>query len=167
MIEKKLNITIFLFCLLLVVGSYYFEMVIGLVPCPLCMMQRFSLMLLTILALLGFFVSAQSMVATLYRGLFLLANGLGIYFSSRQLYLQAFPDKHLACAPGFQALLDYFPYQDIVYALFWGSGDCAKVSWRFLGGSLALWSFLSFIVLLWLFYLGQSQQRQIDNVACD
>ncbi len=159
MIDKKLNISVFLFCLLLVVGSYYFELVVGLTPCPLCMMQRYTLIVLTVIALLGFCVNSTSIGAKIYRVTFMVFNGFGVYFSSRQLYLQAFPNKHLACAPGFQALLDYFPYQDIFYALFWGSGDCAKVSWRLLGGSLALWSFLAFLVLLLLFILSNHKQR--------
>jgi disulfide bond formation protein DsbB len=30
--------------------------------------------------------------------------------------------------------------------IFRGSGDCARVDWTFLGGSLANWSFVSFSV---------------------
>ena len=40
--------------------------------------------------------------------------------------------------------------------IFKGSGDCTKVDWTFLGGSIANWSFLCFVgvigvalVLLW------------------
>ena len=30
--------------------------------------------------------------------------------------------------------------------IFKGSGDCSKIDWTFLGGSIANWSFVAFVV---------------------
>jgi disulfide bond formation protein DsbB len=40
--------------------------------------------------------------------------------------------------------------------IFKGSGDCTKIDWTFLGGSIANWSFLAFVFFtlagLWVAY---------------
>jgi disulfide bond formation protein DsbB len=51
-------------------------------------------------------------------------------------------------------MIESFPLQRAIPMIFRGSGDCSKVDWTFLGGSIANWSFLCFsgivLVSLWL-----------------
>jgi disulfide bond formation protein DsbB len=51
-------------------------------------------------------------------------------------------------------MIETFPLQRAIPMIFKGSGDCTKVDWTFLGGSIANWSFLSFgaftVITLWL-----------------
>jgi disulfide bond formation protein DsbB len=46
--------------------------------------------------------------------------------------------------------------------IFKGSGDCSKIDWTFLGGSIANWSFLCFVLfgLLGLWVAIQSRTAQ-------
>ena len=44
--------------------------------------------------------------------------------------------------------IHYFPWKDILHALLWGAGDCAEVTWKWLGLSMAAWSALYFFVVL-------------------
>jgi disulfide bond formation protein DsbB len=41
-------------------------------------------------------------------------------------------------------MIENFPLQRAVPMIFKGSGDCTKIDWTFLGGSIANWSFLVF-----------------------
>jgi disulfide bond formation protein DsbB len=41
-------------------------------------------------------------------------------------------------------MIENFPLQRAIPMIFKGSGDCSKIDWVFLGGSLANWSFLFF-----------------------
>ena len=41
-------------------------------------------------------------------------------------------------------MVENFPLQRAIPMIFRGSGDCTKVDWTFLGGSVANWSFVSF-----------------------
>jgi disulfide bond formation protein DsbB len=41
-------------------------------------------------------------------------------------------------------MVESFPLQRVIPMIFRGSGDCTKVDWTFLGGSIANWSFMSF-----------------------
>ncbi len=132
--------------------SYIIEYVFNIPPCPLCLMQRYSLMFMSVSALMINYQYVLSRLKHLSFGIF---NTLGIYFAMRQLYLQMFPDKHLACAPSVEILFQYFPYKDILYTLFLGSGDCSEVGIKFLGLSIALWSLLGFMITfsLWILIL--------------
>ena len=42
-------------------------------------------------------------------------------------------------------MIENFPLQRVIPLVFKGSGDCTKVDWTFLGGSIANWSFLCFV----------------------
>jgi disulfide bond formation protein DsbB len=44
-------------------------------------------------------------------------------------------------------MIEHFPLQRAIPMIFRGSGDCTKVDWTFLGGSIANWSFVCFVVL--------------------
>ena len=60
-------------------------------------------------------------------------------------------------------MIENFPMQRVIPMVFKGSGDCSKVDWTFLGGSIANWSFLCFVGLaaLMLLFLGrQFSKRQ-------
>lgn len=135
---------LFLMALSVSVASLYFEFVLKLMPCPLCIMQRLAVFLLTI-SLFGWWYSKREKWQKLFIAISLIFSSGGIFFASRQLYLQSLPaDQVPACGPSLDFLIQYFPLQDIVHALFYGTGDCAKVKWTFLGGSLAFWSCMLF-----------------------
>ncbi len=147
MVSLSIRLALFLFCLFLSLASLYFEFVVGLKPCALCIMQRLVVFILSFNFLFlslsksrqwqkRFFVSAL---------LFALA---GIYFAARQVYLQSLPPELAAsCGPNLNVLIDYFPLKDVLKALFWGSGSCAKVTWSFLSFSMASWCLLAFIFI--------------------
>jgi disulfide bond formation protein DsbB len=41
-------------------------------------------------------------------------------------------------------MIETFPLQNLVPMILKGSGDCTKIDWTFLGGSIANWSFVCF-----------------------
>jgi hypothetical protein len=44
-------------------------------------------------------------------------------------------------------MIETFPLQRAIPMIFKGGGDCTKVDWTFLGGSIANWSFVAFLGL--------------------
>lgn len=128
-------------------ASFYFQYTKGMQPCPLCIMQRFSVMILLALGMMALFIG-KNRPARLIAAFFMIIALAGLYFASRQLWLQSLPDNQIpACLPGLDVLIRYFPWQDIVHALIWGAGDCAEVSWQWLGLPMAAWSALYFIAM--------------------
>lgn len=144
---RQLNSVIFLYALFLTVASLYFEFVQGLIPCPLCVMQRASVLVLVL-----FSFSAIWIKKTIGRWIIsfcqLLTTMTGSGFALRQVYLQSLPPEHLpSCGPGLNVLIQYFPLKDVIHALFYGTGECGEVTWTFLSQSMAFWSMLSFLFL--------------------
>lgn len=68
----------------------------------------------------------------------------GAYVAARQTWLQWNPPEVVSCGRDFYGMIETFPLQRAIPMIFKGSGDCTKVDWTFLGGSIANWSFLWF-----------------------
>ena len=143
---RRVWLGIVLVCLGLLSFGMYLQHVVGLEPCPMCIVQRYAMVLMALVALIGAFVSAR--VGTLMVGgsLVLLAEG-GAYVAARQSWLQWNPPEVVSCGRDFYGMIETFPLKQAIPMIFKGSGDCSKVDWMFLGGSIANWSFVVFLVM--------------------
>ena len=136
---------------LLAFGILYLQNHLGLEPCPMCIVQRYALIGVMVWCVLG--ASAQAPVRTLFMSwLVLLTSGFGAFVAARQTWLQWYPPEAVSCGRDFYGMIENFPLQRAVPMIFKGSGDCTKIDWVFLGGSIANWSFVVFcgIVVLML-----------------
>jgi disulfide bond formation protein DsbB len=121
----------------------YLQHVVGLNPCPMCIVQRYALLGVVVLAAVG--SRLRSPLAVAVFGLLLaLKAGFGAFTAARQSWLQWYPPEVVTCGRDLYGMIENFPLQRVVPMIFKGSGDCTKVDWTFLGGSLANWSFLAF-----------------------
>ncbi len=121
----------------------YLQHVVGLEPCPMCIVQRYSLVLAALLAGLTAIFSGRA--ALIGGSVLLLINVVfGAFVASRQSWLQWFPPEVASCGRDFYGMIETFPLQRVIPMIFKGSGDCSKIDWTFLGLSIANWSFLSF-----------------------
>ncbi|ABQ54394.1 disulfide bond formation protein B [Legionella pneumophila serogroup 1] len=139
---------------LVIFASFYLEYAVGLQPCPLCLMQRICVFIL--LGLMGLSLGTLKKAHIVSLMQFLVACA-GLYFSLRQLWLQSLPsDQAPACMPGLDVLIQYFPWQTVAKALFWGAGDCAEVTWTMFGISMPGWAAMYFLFMaimgLFLFF---------------
>lgn len=148
--SRALFLLVFAACALLMAIAYYMEYIMGLEPCPLCMLQRVAVAGVGILALVAGLHNPQGEVGSrLYAGLIGLFALFGAGLSSRQLWLQSLPaDQVPACGPSVDYLLEVFPLLDVIMIALRGTGDCAKVSWTFLGLSIPGWTLIAFAAFL-------------------
>ena len=141
---------IWLFILLTCVGllsfGMYLQHVVGLVPCPMCIVQRYVMVLMAMVALLGAGLSGRKTTLIAGSALVLLAGG-GAYVAARQTWLQWYPPEVVSCGRDFYGMIETFPLQRAIPMIFKGGGDCSAVDWTFLGGSIANWSFVAFVGL--------------------
>ena len=142
-------------CAALLGYGYYLQYFDSQDPCPLCLVQRgFYYGILAVFVLAALHSPGRTGRAT-YCGLaaFFALGGLAV--AGRQVWLQHLPaDKVPACGPDLFFMMENFPLSRTLEKLFMGSGQCAEVTWRFLGFSIAEWSLAWFIALalyaLWL-----------------
>jgi len=132
-----------LVAVLLLVFGFYLQHVVGLEPCPMCIVQRYAFVLVALLAALAATRSSPRAWVGFGFLIFLLA-GFGAFVAARQSYLQWYPPEVLTCGRDIYGMIESFPLQRVIPMVFKGSGDCTAVDWTFLGGSIANWSFLCF-----------------------
>ena len=133
-------------CLALLAFGLYLQHVVGLEPCPMCIVQRYAMVLVALVA--GFAATRSGRGALMTSSLLLvLISGLGAFVAARQSWLQWYPPEALSCGRDLYGMIENFPLQRVVPMIFKGSGDCSVVDWTFLGGSIANWSFLCFCAI--------------------
>ena len=134
-------------CVAMLAFGLYLQHVVGLEPCPMCIVQRYALVLVAIAA--GVTAALKPRGAHLAgAGLMVLFSGFGGFVAARQSWLQWYPPETASCGRDFYGMIETFPLRHAIPMIFRGSGDCTKVDWTFLGGSIANWSFLCFAALL-------------------
>ncbi|HSV36103.1 MAG TPA: disulfide bond formation protein B [Ramlibacter sp.] len=122
----------------------YLQHVVGLEPCPMCIVQRYALVLVVLVA--GIAAMTRGRVAlALGSGLVVLFSGFGAFVAARQSWLQWNPPEIASCGRDFYGMIETFPLKRAIPMIFKGSGDCTKIDWTFLGASIANWSFIWFI----------------------
>jgi protein dithiol:quinone oxidoreductase len=129
----------------LLATAYYMQYVMHLDPCPLCMTQRLCFMATGLMALLALAHNPVARGRSVYGAAGTLFAMGGLAAASRQLWLQSLPrDQVPACGPGFEYIMQTFPFLEAVEIMIRGNGNCAEVDWVFLGLSIAGWSWIWF-----------------------
>lgn len=129
---------------MLAFGIVYLQNGLGLEPCPMCIVQRYALILVAVSA------GAASLRGQKgwwmgWAGLALMASGFGGFTAARQSWLQWYPPEIVTCGRDFYGMIESYPMGRAIPMIFRGSGDCTAIDWTFLGGSIANWSFIWFM----------------------
>lgn len=136
----------FLVCAALMGAALYFQYVMYLDPCPLCILQRIAVLGIAAVCLAGFLHNPGLAGRRIYGALIGLAALSGAAVAGRQLWLQHLPpDKVPECGPGLDYLLDTLPLLDAMRKVLSGSGECAEIQWVFLGLSMPGWTLIFFV----------------------
>lgn len=135
--------------LALIAGAWFFELAWGLLPCKLCLEQRWPHYLAIAVAAggLAFARSARARVLVLLilAGLMIWSTGFGIYHSGVEWGWFVGPnDCGGRAAPAAAGMQDFMKQLESARVV-----ACTEAAWRFLGLSLAGWNAIaSFILLL-------------------
>jgi len=149
-----------LVCTGLLCFAMYLQQVGGLEPCPMCIVQRYADTLVVLFALVGALSARRAM--HWFAGLTLILSTVGgAFVAARQSWLQWYPPEVVSCGRDLYGMIENFPLKRVLPMIFKGSGDCSKVDWTFLGGSIANWSFLWFCAaFICVSFLLWRQQRR-------
>lgn len=133
-------------CIAMLAFGLYLQHVVGLEPCPMCIVQRYALVLVALVSGITALTRQKSLLIT-GASVLVVLSGFGAFVAARQSWLQWYPPEILSCGRDFYGMVETFPLKRAIPMIFKGSGDCTKIDWTFLGGSIANWSFLSFMVI--------------------
>jgi disulfide bond formation protein DsbB len=124
--------------------AWYAQSVLGLEPCPLCIFQRVGVAALGLLFLLATLHDPRLRGARVYGCLLVLAALVTIGVAGRHLWIQHLPEGSVpSCGATLNYMLEVFPLSDVVRKVLSGSGECARITWRFLGLSMPGWVLLA------------------------
>lgn len=134
---------------LIAIAYFYFQLQLGLDPCPLCMFQRACLAGVAFFCFVGLAIKPKKVMSKVLAFGVTLMSGLGLAIAGRQVWLQHLPaDQVPECGPDLAFMLEAFPLMEMLDTVFRGSGSCAEVQWRFVGLSMPEWMLIVFFVML-------------------
>lgn len=140
---------VFVLCAGLLGVAFYMEHVMGLEPCPLCWLQRFGFMAAGLVSLVAALSGPGPVGTRIYGFLMVVGSGAGLAVAGRQLWLQSLPaDQVPACGPSVEYMLEVLPWMEVLTTALRGTGDCAEVTWRFLGLSIPGWTAVFFTLVI-------------------
>ena len=136
----------FAICAGLMAAALYFQYVGHLEPCPLCILQRLSVIGVGLILLIGGLHNPGKWGRRLYGALTVFAAGAGAGVAGRHVWIQHLPfDQQPGCSYDFAYMLDTFPLAKMLKLVLEGTSDCAQVTWTFLGLSMPAWTLVFFI----------------------
>jgi len=148
MTARRGNLLGFLVCACLLAYAYYVQYVMHLEPCPLCIFQRIGVFILGVMFLIAALHDPVAFGRRVYAALVALAALLTIGVAARHLYIQSLPpDAVPACGASLDFMLKIFSLSEVLVKVLTGSGECAKVTWEFLGLAMPAWVLISAVVL--------------------
>ncbi|HRP98087.1 MAG TPA: disulfide bond formation protein B [Rhodocyclaceae bacterium] len=144
---RALFLALFAVCTGLLAYGLYLQHVVGLEPCPMCIMQRYAFVAVALVALVAGLHGPARTGSIVYGVVVALLAAAGGTVAARQSLLQRSPPDIAECGPGLEYLIDSFGVAEALPMIFRGAGDCAAIDWTFLGLTIANWSLLAFVAV--------------------
>jgi disulfide bond formation protein DsbB len=140
MSSRTANFLGFLTCAGLLAFAYYAQYAMHLTPCPLCIFQRVGIFAVGVVFLSAAIHRPRGAGRGVYAALIALAAAATIGVAARQLWIQSQPPGTVAaCGATLDFMLKILPLREVLVKVLSGSGECAKVDWRFLGLAMPAW----------------------------
>lgn len=140
----------FAVCAALLGFALYVEHGMFMLPCPLCILQRFFFAGMGVLGLLAALHDPKSSIGrALYGVAIALLAGIGGGIAARHAWLQLQPPSGFPSCGGMGLgyMFESLGPIDALATTLSGSADCAKIDWTFMGLSMPVWTLLCFVLL--------------------
>lgn len=160
---KNLLLLMWVGAIALILIALYMQYFMEMIPCALCMTQRVFIIAIGVVAFIAWLHKTQTLGSRIYSGLGMLLAVIGGGFSSRHIWLQNLPEDLVpTCGPSLGYLIETVPLAEALTVLLQGDGNCADISWTFLGLTIPGWTLVCFIgfflINSYLFYKTFSQK---------
>lgn len=132
---------------LVAIAVYYLQARVGLLPCPLCVVQRIAYILIGATALVAAAYRPKGLGRLVFGGLLLLWSSAGAAVAGWQVWLTYHPHAAECGVSPEERFLNALPLAQWWPAMFEANGDCTSVTWKLLGLSVPELSLLAFLAL--------------------
>lgn len=156
--ERRFLVLLGVICLALIGGALYMQVVLGEAPCPLCILQRYALLLIALFAFIGAAMRTRRSI-TLFEVLVVICALAGVAVAGHHVYTQFYPA--VSCGIDvLQPIVDSLPLAAIFPLGFQVDGFCSTPYPPILGLSLAQWALVAFVLTVVLVPLGVTRNRK-------
>ena len=146
--RRNLNLLGFLWCAFLVAYALYAQYVQLQEPCPLCILQRVAVIAVGVIFLVAVIHNPADRAARVYAVLIAVSALAGIGVAARHLWILSQPAGSVAeCGASLDYMMDVLPLHEVLAKVLTGSGECAKVTWEFIGISMPGWVLIHLVAL--------------------
>ena len=146
--RRTLNLAGFLWCAGLMAYALFVQYGLHEDPCPLCILQRVAVIAVGAVFLVAWLHHPRVSGARVYGVIVLLAALAGVFVAAKHVWIINQPPGSVAeCGASLDYMMDVLPLHEVLAKVLSGSGECAKVSWRFLGFSMPFWVLLNLLGL--------------------
>jgi len=130
--------------------ALYFQHVMQLQPCVMCIYERLTMLAIVAAGLLGAINPRNIIIRLGAFGLWGLGSIWGVMLATEHVHYQLHPSPFATCEffPNFPSWL---PLHEMVPWLFNPTGDCADIVWQFLGYSMPQWLIVTYAVYIAIF----------------
>ncbi len=133
--------------------AMYLQEIKHLEPCPLCILQRYTFVLVGACALLAALLPRFVGRPLAWLGIAAALSGAGV--GAWHVWLQLHPPEISACGPSLEYLVENLPLGRALPRIFQGYGDCTAIDWTLLGLSIPAWSLLCLLATALVLGLAQ------------
>jgi disulfide bond formation protein DsbB len=143
--SRSILIAIAVACLALLGVALYLQIVRGMLPCPLCILQRYAFLGVAVFCLIGAFLKPAGLRIAGALGLLCALAGAGV--ASRHLWVKAHPNISCGIDP-LETSLNTIPTAKLLPVLFQADGLCSAEYEPILSLSIPQWSLLWFVLFI-------------------
>ncbi len=141
-LAKPLLLLITLACIAMLGVGLYLQLVLDMLPCPLCIMQRYAFMLVAVLCLIALALPSAGMRIVAALASLAALGGAGI--AIRHLWVKAHPTVSCGIDP-LETLLNKLPFANWYPPLFAADGLCTTEYDPIFGLSIPQWALVWFL----------------------
>lgn len=164
MSQRQAYIFSFLIVVVILGTGFYLEYFEGIMPCPLCTLQRICFGVSGLLFFLGIFLYRHRIARIAINLTSVLLAAAGMFLAGRQMWIQAYPSpENTECGVSIQYMMSVLPLQDVVEKIFSGSTECTQRGWELLKLNIPEWSLLFFglFLLINMYYLVSDRKSRL------
>ncbi len=144
--KRLILLLIFLICASVIGYALYLQLVINLLPCPLCIAQRLAYWLVGLIALFAFIHNSRGLSQQIYYSLIAIFSLIGAILALRHSWLVRYPETFECGISAEEKFLNTLPISNWWPTMFEANGDCADVKWEFMSLTIPDWSAIFFIL---------------------
>jgi len=156
--ERRFLVLLGVICLALIGGALYMQIVLGEMPCPLCILQRYALLFIALFAFIGAAMRGRRSL-TVCEALVVISALGGVVAAGRHAYILANPMASCG-VDTLQPIVDGLPLATLLPVVFQVEGFCSTPYPPVLGLSLAQWALVAFVLTAILVPLGIYRNRR-------